>query len=87
MKVKIRAKDVRLTIPVPLAIFGVVIRLLPDRIFNEMRADVPEPYYSLITKETVCMALREYLGILKEYRGLVLVHVEAKDGTLVTVKF
>ena len=56
MKVKIRAKDIRFSMPVPTAMIGVVIRLVPERLFEEMRENTPGPYCSLLTrkKTSVC---------------------------------
>lgn len=85
MKVKIIAKDVHFSMPVPMAMIGFVVKLIPERIFTEMRATAPEPYDSLITKETVSMILSECLDILKENKGLELIHVEASDGTFVSI--
>lgn len=86
MKVKIRTKDIHFSMPVPVGMIGFVVRLIPDRVFAELRATAPEPYDALITKETVCMILSECLDILKDNKGLEMVHVEASDGTFVSVK-
>ena len=86
MKVKIRTKDFHFSMPVPVTMIGFVIRMLPDRVIEELRANTPDPYYSLITKENISMVLEECLDILKENKGLEIIHVEAKDGTLVYVR-
>jgi len=86
MKVKIRTKDIRLSLPVPVSLIGFVVRLLPEKLFEEMRTDTPEPYNKLLTKETFSMILRECMDILKENKGLEIVHVEARDGTFVSIK-
>lgn len=85
MKVKIRTKDIHFSMPVPLSMAGFVIKLLPDRLFEEMRAGLPEPYSTLITKETVTMTAMDCLDILKENKGLEVIHVEAQDGTFVSI--
>lgn len=86
MKVKIRTKEVRFSLPVPVNMIGFVTRLIPDSVFEEIRAHTPEPYSSLVTKEYISMILLECLDILKENKGLEVVHVEAQDGTFVSVK-
>lgn len=86
MTVKIRTKDLRLHIPVPAAMIGFVIRLIPDKTIDKMRLNTPDPYNCLVTKEYIRMILEECLDILKENKGLEIVHVEAADGTFVSVK-
>ena len=86
MKVKIRTKEVRFSMPVPVAMIGFVVKLVPDRVFEKMRANTPVPYDSLITKETVSMVLGDCLDILKENKGLEIVHVEGADGSFVSIK-
>ena len=83
MKVKIRTKDVHFSMPVPIGMIGFVVKLLPDRLFVQMRTNVPAPYDALLTKDTVSMILSECLDILK---GLEFVHVEASDGTFVSIR-
>lgn len=86
MKVKIRTKDFHFYMPVPVAMIGFVIKILPDRIFEELKVNTPEPYCCLITKEYISMILGECLDILKENKGLEIVHVEAADGTFVSLR-
>ncbi len=86
MRVKIRTKDMRFFLPVPVSMIGFVIRLIPAKVFEEMRANTPEPYNSLLTKENIVMISRECLGILKENKRLEIIHVEAADGTFVSIK-
>ena len=86
MRIQIRTKDFRLNLPVPAALVGVVVRILPDRLFESLRAKTPEPYDILITKDVVQPLLRECLNTIKGNKGLEIVHVEAADGTFVSVK-
>ena len=86
MKVKIRTKGFRCTLPLPLSAMGFAVRLIPNRVFERMREGTPEDYRELVSRETVRLLVGECLGALKEHRGLELVHVEAADGTLVSVK-
>ncbi len=86
MRVKIRTKGFRLFLPVPVTMIGFVARLLPERMFQELRESVPEPYHVLVTRENVRMLLEECLDVFRSYRGLEIVHVEAKDGTFVSIR-
>lgn len=86
MKIKIRTADLRFSMPIPVSMIGFAIKLIPERLFEEMRKNTPDPYNSLVTKETIRMVLEECLDILKENKGLEIVHVEAVDGTFVSIK-
>lgn len=86
MKVKIRANDVHFTMPVPVGMIGFVVKLIPQRVFEDVQVHAPEPYSALLTKDMVSMILSECQDILKENKGLEIVHVEATDGTFVSVQ-
>lgn len=86
MRVKIRTKDIRFSIPVPVSMAGFVIKLIPERVFTEINFHTPKPYRALVTKDTISLILRECLDILRENKGLEIVHVEASDGTFVSIK-
>lgn len=86
MNVKVRTKDFRLSIPVPVSLAGWAVRWIPERVFEKMRENTPEPYRALVTKEAVCMLVCECVGVWKENKGLEMVHVEAQDGTFVSIK-
>ena len=45
-----------------------------------------EPYRSLVTKENISMLLGECLEVIKENKGLEVIHVEAADGTFVSIR-
>lgn len=85
MKVKVRTADFRFSMPLPVSMAGFALRWVPDRVFEEVRSGTPEPYASLITKETIGMILGECLDVLRENKGLEMVHVEASDGTFVSI--
>ena len=86
MRVKIRAKDCRFSLPIPTAMIGFVVRWIPDSVFNALRENTPEPYRALVTKENVRMLLTACLDVLRENKGLEIIHVEAADGTFVSIK-
>ena len=85
MRIRVRTKDFRLFIPIPDAMVGFAVRLIPEKALEEMRADTPEPYRGLVTKENVSMLLRECLDVIRENKGLEVIHVEASDGTFVSI--
>lgn len=86
MIVKVRTKDTRFTIPVPVVMAGFCIKLLPERLFIELQSQTPQPYRCLVTKEYIRMILDECIDILKCNKGLEIIHVEAADGTFVSIK-
>ena len=51
-----------------------------------MRASVPEPFRELVTKDYFKMIVRDCTSVLRQYKGLEIVHVEAKDGTYVSIR-
>lgn len=86
MRIKIRTKNIRLFLPVPVSMAGFAIRILPDKVFEEARLNTPAPYCDLITRENIHMVLNECLDILKKNKRLEIVHVEASDGTFISIK-
>ena len=85
MKVKIRTKGVHLSMPVPVSMVGFVIRFIPDRILEHEKVVRRAPC-SLISKDIYSSILRESSNIFKEHKGLEIIHVEAPDGTFVSLK-
>lgn len=85
MKVKIKTADLHFSMPVPVTMIGFVIKMIPDKLFEKVRDGVPDPYRALITKETISMALGACQDVLKEHKGLEMVHVETADGTFVSI--
>lgn len=86
MMVVVRSKDVNLRIPVPMGMASLAVKVIPEAAFRQMRRDVPLPYDVLITRQVLVMLLDECMDILKENKGLEVVHVEAADGTFVSIK-
>ena len=86
MKEKIRTKDFHFSMPVPVSMIGFVVKMIPERVFEDIRVHTPDPYCCLITKDNIGMIMGECLDILRENKGLEIVHVEASDGTFVSIK-
>lgn len=85
MKIKIRADKLRLWIPLPVFMVRFLVRILPASVFDEMKADIPKPYQDMFTKEVLDMIVKESLDSLSESKGLEIIHVEAADGTVISV--
>ncbi|WP_312129357.1 hypothetical protein [Lysinibacillus capsici] len=91
MHVKVKAKDVRFTVPVPYTVLTIVLSILTSKwiqqqankwtkaYFDRMNIDFTFP---LIDKEMLKPIIKE----LQNYKGLVLVDVKAQDGTEVKVR-
>ncbi|MEH7305634.1 hypothetical protein [Neobacillus drentensis] len=91
LHLKVKAKDVRFTLPIPYAILNIGISILSSKIlhrhankwtkehFERKKLDFTIPQ---IDKETLKLIVKE----LKNHKGIVLVDVKAKDGTEVMVR-
>lgn len=85
MRIIVRSKEANLWLPVPLRLAGFAVKSMPESVFASMRKDVPEPYAQLITKANARIIIEECMDILKDNRGLEIIHVEAADGTFVSI--
>lgn len=91
LQLKVKTKDVRFTIPVPYAILNIGISILSSKFLQQhihkwtkehlerKKLDFTIP---LIEKEMLKPILKE----LKSNKGLLLVDVKAKDGTVIQVR-
>ena len=86
MKVKIRTSDIRISMPIPIRMIGFVVKLIPDIVFDDIKHYIPEPYNVLFTKDVISVLLNECIDILKENKGLEMLHVEAVDGTFISIR-
>ena len=86
MKIVVKTDGKTIRVPVPLGLAGGIISLLPDAAFRQMRENTPEPYRQYVSKPFITFLCNECLGSLKECKGLEIVHVEAADGTYVSIK-
>lgn len=73
-------------IPAPAALVGPAIKLVPGKTFERLGASLPPVCGSFMTKDAVSMLWAECLETIKENKGLKIVHVEAQDGTYVSIK-
>lgn len=86
MRIIVRAKGVNLWLPIPLCLASAAVKLIPENTVEEMRKSIAPPYNELITKEFLREIVHECIFVLKQYKGLEIVHVEAQDGTYVSIK-
>lgn len=91
MSVKVKANGVRFTIPIPYAILNMAISILSSKIFWKNINKWTKEYFKRkkldftfppIDKKT----LKPIVNELKNFKGIVLVDVKAKDGTEVKVR-
>lgn len=89
--VKVKAKDVQFNIPIPYGILNIAISILASKFFQQNANKWTKEYFDrkkldftlpLIDKKTLKPIIKE----LKNYKGIVLVDVKAKDGTEVKVR-
>ena len=87
MRVLVRAPDLPfpIRIPIPLGLAGVAVSFIPEKTLEKARKDVPPAFQGLITKPMLKLLVGECTHILKEYKGLEIVHVESTDGTWVSI--
>lgn len=69
----------------PTALAGAAIKVMPEQAFAAMRKNVPLPYDRLVSRENFLLVYEICREILIENKGLEIVHVEAADGTFVSI--
>jgi hypothetical protein len=90
LPLKVKAKNVRLTIPIPYAILNMGISIFSSKFIHQHANKWTKEHFErkkldftipLIDKETLKPIVKE----LKNHKGIVLVDVKAKDGTEIKV--
>lgn len=89
--IKVKTKDVRFTIPVPYAILTICNSILSSKFLHQQANKWTKEHFErkkldLTIPQIDKEALKPIIKELKNYKGLVLVDVKAKDGTEVKVK-
>lgn len=91
LQVKVKAKKFRFTIPIPYTMLNIVLSIVCSTFFRKvMNRWIKEQFkmekrvfiFPIIDKNTLQPVITE----LKNYKGLILVDVKAKDGTEVKVR-
>lgn len=85
MKIRIRSENFKFFLPVPTALAGAAIKIMPQEAFSAMSKNVPPPYDRLISKKNFLLVYETCREIFIEHKGLEIVHVEAADGTFVSI--
>lgn len=85
MKVKVRAEKVRFTLAVPTSMAAWAVKRIPTSAFTALQKKIQAPYDRLVTKENLRFLLQECSDVLRENRGLEVVHVDCSDGTFVSI--
>jgi plasmid replication initiation protein len=89
--IKVKAKEVRFTIPVPYTVLTICNSILSSKFVHQQANKWTKEHFErkkldftipLIDKETLKPIIKE----LKNHKGIVLVDVKAKDGTEIKVR-
>jgi hypothetical protein len=87
LKVKVKAKDKRLFIPVPYAVLNLAGLIITSKKINRFINNAIEKDGSkFIFPEIDRKDLKPLLQGISQYRGLTLVETKLKDGTEVVIK-
>lgn len=87
MLIRVKTREgLRIRIPIPTSLVGGAIRLVPERALRSAREQVPPPYDMLISKKAILLIYEAFKDMFHEYKGLEIIHVEAKDGTFVSIR-
>lgn len=91
MYVKVKAKNVRFTLPIPYVILNIILSIVCSKFLHKIVNAWAKEYFDRkkldfffpqIDKRTLMPIIKE----LKNNKGIVLVDVKAKDGTEVKVR-
>ena len=87
MRVLVRDPGMRfpIRIPIPLGMAGMVVNFIPEKTLEQAKKSVPPAFHGLLTRPMLKYFVGECTHILKEYKGLEVVHVESADGTFVSI--
>ncbi|MFQ7473297.1 MAG: hypothetical protein ACLULK_00600 [Anaerovoracaceae bacterium] len=86
MRVRVKAEGINLNIPVPVFAAGAAVKMIPDSVFEKARKNIPKPFDRFVSKEYVIAVCDECKEIFRQNKGLEIIHVEAGDGTFISVK-
>ncbi|MDZ5472939.1 hypothetical protein SM124_14570 [Bacillus sp. 31A1R] len=87
LKVKLKVKDKRISIPVPYSVLHVVSFLISSKRMNRIiNKAIEKDGSQFIFPEIKRKDLKPLLQVFSKYSGVVLVEAKLKDGTEVKVK-
>lgn len=76
MIINILHHDKRIHLPVPTALAGSAIKMIPDIVFEKVRNKFPAVYRPFITRNTLLVLYKAFKPVLLEYKGLEVVHID-----------
>ena len=87
MRILVRSPEmpISLRLPIPLGMAEVAVNFIPEKTLEKAKKDVPPAFQGLLTKPMLKLLVGECTDILKEYKGLEIIHVESTDGTFVSI--
>jgi len=91
LHLKVKAKDFRLTLPIPYAILNIGISILSSKFIHQQANKWTKEHFErkkldITIPQIDKKMLKPIIEELKNYKGLVLVDVKAKDGTEVKIR-
>ncbi|WP_201716659.1 hypothetical protein [Rossellomorea arthrocnemi] len=87
LKVKLKVKDKRFSIPVPYAILNLISFIITSKRINRIiNKAIEKDGSKFIFPEIERKDLKPLLQGLSKHRGVILVDTKLKDGTMVEVK-
>lgn len=86
MKIRIKTKDLNLSLPVPVSAAGIVIRKIPESVFTSMQKHVPEPYNAFCSRKMLTLLVKECSGTLRTIRNMEIIHIELSDGIYISIR-
>ena len=75
-----------LSLPVPVSAAGIVIRKIPESVFDSMQKHVTEPYNALCSREMLALLVKECSGTLRAIHNLEIIHIETGEGTYISIR-
>lgn len=91
LHVRVKSKDVSFSVPVPFTILKIGISILCSKILQQQvnewsRKYIKKKKIPFVIPPLDKSALKRIITELKNYKGIVLVDIKAKDGTEVKIK-
>ena len=88
---KVKAKDIRLTLPIPYAILNIGISILSSKFIHQQANKWTKEHFErkkldITIPQLDKKLLKPIVQELKNHKGIVLVDVKAKDGTEVKIR-
>lgn len=86
MKIRVRADKVRFSLVVPVSMAAWAVKRIPESVFlSKVRNRIKPPYDEWVTKENIGILIDSCSDVLREHRGLEIVHVETSAGDLISI--